>query len=279
MSAPVPPDTTPQGRRTVRRWISAVAVTVVLPLGLLGPPLAPHSPTAVVAPPHAAPGAGHWLGGDHLGRDVLSRLLHGSPSVVITTLAATAVAVTLGTLAGLLSALLEHRRSRLGGLVTRPLDALAAVPPVLTLLLVLTTVPGRPGVIAAATAASVPLCARVVRAAAGPVLRRPHVELAAARGESRTWLLGHEVLPLVAPTVAAEAGLRFVLTLYLVTAAGFLGVATTGTDWGTLIVEALPGATLQPVALLAPLLLVAVLAVSVNLLTDRARHDEQGPRR
>ncbi|MFD8939212.1 ABC transporter permease subunit [Streptomyces sp. NPDC059578] len=152
-------------------------------------------------------------------------------------------------------------------------------PPVLALLLVLTTVPGWLGVVLAVSVASAPLCARVVHAAAAPVLQRPHVELAIARGESWGWLLRNEVLPLVSPTVFAELGLRFVLALYLVTAAGFLGIGPTGTDWGTPVVEALPGAALQPAALVAPLLLIAVLAVSVNLLSDTmTRHERETAR-
>ncbi|MGW6462058.1 ABC transporter permease subunit, partial [Streptomyces sp. NPDC055078] len=155
----------------------------------------------------------------------------------------------------------------------------AALPPVLALLLVLTAVPGRLGIVLAASVASAPLSARVIHAAAAPVLRRPHVELAIARGERWPWLLRHEVLPLVSSTVVADIGLRFVLALYLVTAAGFLGVGVAGSDWGTLVVEALPGASLQPVALLAPLLLIAVLAVSVNLLSDTmTRRKRVGPR-
>ncbi|MEU2085287.1 ABC transporter permease subunit [Streptomyces albus] len=253
------------GRRTAA---VAVLVGAVVVAGAAGPWLAPHSPTEVAAAPYAAPDTAHPLGTDHLGRDVLSRLLHGGPPVLLTTTLATAVTVVLGTTAGLLAAFVAHRRPRAEGVVMRPLDAFAALPPMLALLLVLTSVPSRLGVVVAACVAGVPLSARVVRAAALPVLHRPHVELAVARGERWPWVLRYEVLPLVTPTVLADAGLRFVFSLYLVGAAGFLGVGMTGTDWGTLLHEALPGAALQPYALLAPLVLIAVLAVGVNLLSD-----------
>ncbi|CAL9648154.1 Metal-staphylopine import system permease protein CntC [Streptomyces sp. enrichment culture] len=252
-----------------RRGVAvAVLVGAVVLAGLAGPWLAPHSATETVATPYTVPGAGHPLGTDHLGRDVLSRLLHGGPSVLLTTAGATALTVLLGTAAGLLAAFAGHRRPAAEGVVMRPLDALAALPPMLALLLVLTAVPSRTGVVLAACVAGVPLSARVVRAAALPVLRRPHVELALARGERWPWVLRYEVLPLVVTTVLADAGLRFVFSLYLVSAAGFLGVGVSGSDWGTLVQEALPGAALQPYALLAPLVLIAVLAVGVNLLSD-----------
>ncbi|MEW9516086.1 ABC transporter permease [Streptomyces tubercidicus] len=263
------PATDPSGRRGGRvALVVAALVGAVLVLGLAGPWLAPHSATEVVGMPYAAPASGQLLGTDHLGRDVLSRLLHGGPSVLLTTVAATAVTVALGTTAGMLAALVGHRRPASEGVVMRPFDALAALPPMLALLLVLTAVPSRTGVVLAACVAGVPLSARVVRAAALPVLRRPHVELAMARGERWPWMLRYEVLPLIATTVLADAGLRFVFSLYLVSAAGFLGVGVSGSDWGTLVQEALPGAALQPYALLAPLVLIAVLAVGINLLSD-----------
>ncbi|WP_329012890.1 ABC transporter permease [Streptomyces sp. NBC_00690] len=267
MSRPAAQSDTVRAPRPLLLWTCALTTGAVLLIGLTGPFFAPHSPTTQITTPYAAPSPGLWLGGDHLGRDVLSRLLDGGPSVVLTSVLATAIAVATGTAAGLVSALLGHQRGR-SGLVMRPLDAVAALPPVLALLLVLTAVPGRLGVVIAAAVASAPLSARVVHAAVTPVLRRPHVELAIARGEGWGWLLRYEVLPLISATVHADVGLRFVLALYLVTAAGFLGIGSGGSDWGTLVVEALPGATLQPVALIAPLLLIATLAVSVNLLSD-----------
>jgi ABC-type dipeptide/oligopeptide/nickel transport system permease subunit len=246
----------------------AALVGSVVAVGLFGPWLAPHSPTEMVAAPYAAPGSSHPLGTDALGRDVLSRLLCGGPSVLLTTVGATVVTVMLGATAGLLAAFAGHRRPAAEGVVMRPFDALAALPSMLALLLVLTAVPNRFGVVLAACAAGMPLSARVIRAAALPALRRPHVELAFARGERWFWVLAREVLPLIGATVLADAGLRFVFSLYLVSAAGFLGVGVSGTDWGSLVHEALPGAALQPYALLAPLVLIAVLAVGVNLLSD-----------
>ncbi|MGW6460021.1 ABC transporter permease, partial [Streptomyces sp. NPDC055078] len=97
MSTAVPRSGTRRVPWRARLWVPAITAGAVLAAGLSGPLLAPHSPTAQVTAPYAAPGPGHWLGGDHLGRDVLSRLLEGGPSVVLTTLAATAGAVTAGT--------------------------------------------------------------------------------------------------------------------------------------------------------------------------------------
>lgn len=235
---------------------------------LIGPELAPHAATDIVGPPYAPPGTGGWFGTDALGRDVLSRMLHGGRPLLLTGLLAAVTGTGLGALAGLVASLASTRRSWVVPVVMRPLDVLAAVPPILVLLLVLTAMPNRAGLVLTVVLSSMPLSARVSRAAADQVIGRAHVEAAVTRGEGWGWLLGREILPLVSGTMLADLGLRFVIAVYLVAAAGFLGLGAAESDWGLLIVEALPGAELQPWALLAPMLGVAMLAVTANLLAD-----------
>ncbi|ODU07322.1 MAG: ABC transporter [Pseudonocardia sp. SCN 72-86] len=250
--------------------IAVLAVLVVIIL--VGPFFAPYSPTAPVGVPFALPGRWPPLGTDDLGRDVLSRLLDGGRPMLLTSLAGAVLGSLIGAVVGLSAALLGARKGRRDrwaeAVVLRPFDAVAALPPMLVLLLVLTSLPARAGIVLAVAVTSAPLSARVLRAAAAPVVARAHVEAAMARGESTAWLLGREVLPLVAGPLAADAGLRLVSAVYLATAAGFLGIGASGSDWGTLIVQALPGAELQPVALAAPVLGVALLTITVNLVAD-----------
>lgn len=247
-------------------WVTSLGILILLIA--CGSLYAPYSPTSPIGLPYSPPGGGALLGTDQLGRDVLSRVLSGGLPVLSTSLIAALLGSGLGTALGLTAAALGRRHRWAEGIVLRPCDALAALPPIMVLLLALSALPGRVGIIVAVALASLPLSARVVRAAAAPVVSRAHVEVAFARGEKLTWVLRREVLPLVAGTVVADLGLRFVLALYLVTAAGFLGLGTSGSDWGQLIVEALPGATLQPLALAVPVSLVAALAISVNLIAD-----------
>ncbi|MBB0242570.1 ABC transporter permease subunit [Streptomyces alkaliphilus] len=259
------------GPRAAYAWWGLCATGLLLIL--LGPELAPHGPTATPGPPYRPPAAGAPLGTDHLGRDVLSMVLHGGRPLLLTGLLAVGIGSVFGASAGLLTALAGARSRLPRMLLMRPLDALAAVPPVLLVLLILTALPGRVGLITAIALAGTPLSARVAYAAAEQVVGRAHVEAAIARGESRCRLLGREVLPLVAGALLADAGIRFTGAVYLVAAAGFLGVGgSSDADWGRLIVEALPGASLQPLALLAPVLAVALVAVTVNLAADSAGH-------
>jgi peptide/nickel transport system permease protein len=258
--------------KAMPRTPAVVALAALLVLVFAGPALAPYSPSEPVGPPYALPGEFGVLGTDQLGRDVLSRVLVGGQPVVLTSLLAALAGSVAGAAVGLLAAVRRARPGRWARvsetLLMRPLDAVAAVPPMLVLLLVLTALPGRAGIVLAVALSGAPLVARLTAAAAASVVSRAHVEAAIARGEGLGWVLGREVLPLVAGPLVADAGVRFVGAVYLVTAAGFLGLGAGAADWGLLIVEALPGAVLQPAALAAPVLLVAVLAVSVNLVAD-----------
>jgi peptide/nickel transport system permease protein len=269
MSDPLPAS----DRGPLRSWVR-VAVLAVLGLlalvALVGPWFAAHSATAVVGPPYALPGkvSGAPLGTDQLGRDVLSRVLSGGRSVVTTGLLATALSCLLGAAIGLTAALYAPRRRWVDSMLIRPLDAVTAVPPLLLLLLIVAALPGQVSIVLAVVVTGVPLTARVLRASASSVVQRSHVEVALARGERLPWLIGREVLPLVSAPLLADAGIRFVQSVYMVVAIGFLGLGTGVTDWGLQISEAMPGAMLQPWALAVPVLVVAALAVATNVLAD-----------
>ena len=207
---------------------AAVALVALLVLVIVGPVLAPYAPTEPVGPPYALPGEFGLLGTDQLGRDVLSRVLVGGQPVVLTSLLGALAGSVAGAAVGLLAAV---RRARVPGTVLmRPLDAVAAVPPMLVLLLVLTALPGRAGIVLAVALSGAPLVARLTAAAVASVVTRAHVEAAIARGEGLGWVLGREVLPLVAGPLVADAGVRFVGAVYLVTAAGFLGLGAGAAD-------------------------------------------------
>ncbi|MFD3702136.1 ABC transporter permease [Nocardia sp. NPDC058658] len=255
-------------RRSHRSLRWAIWLLLALAVGILiaGPELAPHTATEQVAAPFTAPSAALPLGSDHLGRDVASRVLHGGRAFLLTSVIAGACGTAFGTAAGLFTTLTTGRR--MSALISGPLNAVAAAPPIMVLLLVLTALPNRAGLIVGITMTSAPLSARVTAAATAQLIGRAHLEAAVARGERWPWLIGREILPLIAATLVADLGMRFVAAVYLVAAAGFLGLATSDADWGRLIVEALPGAALQPWALLIPMAGVAVLAVGANLLAD-----------
>ncbi|GAA2283281.1 ABC transporter permease [Streptomyces atrovirens] len=254
--------------RTGRFALGLTVVAVPLVLALLGPVFAGDPG------PRAASftlGDGHWLGTDFVGRDVWRQVLHGGRPVVLTALAATALAYLVALPVGLLSALTRLRW--LEELLMRPLDVLLAVPSLLLILLAATVFsPGAVGLALLVALANVPDAARLVRAAAAEAAARPAVEALRMQGE--TWwrmavgYVGRSMLR----TLAADAGTRLTGVLYLVATAAFLGVgvAPDAADWAVMVDRNRTGLFVQPWAVVVPAVLIVALTTGTNLLFDAA---------
>ncbi|MFF0647086.1 ABC transporter permease subunit [Streptomyces tendae] len=255
-------------RRRPPLFTAAVTLLVLL-LALLGPLAAPHSPTAQLAAPFQQPDGRFLLGTDVLGRDVASRVLGGGRTIVLTALAGTAAAGAVGLTAGVLAAMVSRR---LGDLLVRCVDALAVLPALLVVLVLAAGFPGSHAALVTAVAlATAPFSTRVLRAAADPVLDSGYVEAALARGDTRRAVLRHDVLPNIAGPALTDTALRLVAALHLTATAGFLGLGPGGAapDWGRMVSENVPGATLAATPFLAPALMLIVISVCVGLLAGR----------
>ncbi|MFJ8629357.1 ABC transporter permease [Streptomyces sp. NPDC093568] len=254
---------------TRRRFALGLAVVAVpLALALLGPLLAGDPGPRAIS---FTLGDGHWLGTDFVGRDVWRQVLLGGRTVVVTALAATALAYLVAVPVGLLSALTRLRW--LEDLLMRPLDVLLAVPSLLLILLVASVLsPGAVGLALLVALVNVPDAARIVRAAAAEAAARPAVEALRMQGE--TWwriAVGH-VGRSALRTLAADAGIRLTGVLYLVSTAAFLGVgvAPDAADWAVMVDRNRTGLLVQPWAVVVPALLIVALTMGTNLLFDAA---------
>jgi peptide/nickel transport system permease protein len=239
---------------------------LVFPLliALAGPWLAGSS--APVGPSYSSMGL---LGTDFAGRDVWQQVLLGGRDLVLITLLATGGAYLLGAVWGLTAA--TARRGYADELLMRPLDLILAVPSLLLLLLLATLLPAG-GLVWVVILIHLPDLARLARGAGLEAAHSHVVEAMRLQGESwwRTTVLhvGGSVLR----TLATDAGTRLTGTLYLVAAAGFLGigVAPDAADWALMIERNRGGLLLNPWAVVAPGLLIIMLSIGLNLTFDRA---------
>ncbi|RMD77016.1 MAG: ABC transporter permease, partial [Chloroflexi bacterium] len=207
-------------------------VIAFLVLALFGPIIAPYSPTkqhsnAIRQPPSL----NHLFGTDRLGRDLFSRVVYGARDILALAGSGTALAVVLGTLIGVST-------TYLGGwieeLVFRLFDGILALPALLLALLLLGAVgPSRTGVLFVIVVVYTPIVARVVRSVVLSLKPRGFIEAARMRNERLSYILWRELLPLVAPTLAVEAALRFSYAIFLVASLGFLGIGVQppNPDW------------------------------------------------
>jgi peptide/nickel transport system permease protein len=256
-----------------------VVLAAALAVALLGPLVAPNSPTAIIAAPFSGPAGGHPLGTDAIGRDVLSRVLGGGRSVVLYAGAATLLAYLAGGTLGLVAG---YARSVVDPVVMRIVDVMLAFPPLIVLLLLAAGI-GRGGLVLVigVAAINVPMIARVVRTLALEVGVRGYVEAAVLRGERTPYILARELLPNMAGPLAADAGVRFTASILAIAALNFLGlgIQPPAADWSTMIAENRDAITLQPLAVAAPALLIALLSISVNSTADVLARSLGRPRR
>lgn len=243
-------------------------VVVMVLVALLGPLFAPHSPTEFVAAPNAGPSAHAAFGTDALGRDVLSRFLYGGRSVLGLAAAATAFGVILGVIVGLAAA---YAGGILDEVLMRIADVFLAFPQiVLTLLLVAALGPKLWLIVVTVGISHAPRVARVMRGAALQVVERDFVKAAEAVGEKRSRILFAELLPNVTSPLLVELGLRLTYSIGLVAGISFLGfgLQPPHADWGLMINENRLDITVQPWAVVLPVIAIALLTVGMNLTTD-----------
>lgn len=254
--------------RQPRVQVGLALTIVILAIALLGPVFAPNSPTAIVAPPFTPSSAGIPMGSDYLGRDVLSRTLYGGRSVVWMSLAAAFVGVGLGVMLGVLAG---YAKGRLDEAIMRSLDVVLAFPGlVLALLFVSMLGPQLWLIVLLVAIGWIPGVARVTRGVAADVSTREFVTAAELAGAPRRKILIREIGPSVMMVAMVELGLRLTWSIAAIAGLSFLGlgIQPPSADWGLMMNENRNGLGIQPWAVLLPALLIAVLTIGTNLVTD-----------
>lgn len=267
--------TAPAIRRLWRLAVSDKSLIVGLALfaavvlvALFGPLFSPHDMAETVGPPGLGPVNGAPLGLDYLGRDVLSRVLDGGRSTLLLGLSATALIYAVGLLVGLTAG---YARTLADPVLMRIVDLLLSFPALLLMLLAVTAFgSGAPTLVLAAVVVLFPGVARIVRTATMTVMTRGYVEAAIARGESPQAIVRREVLPNIVGPIAADAGVRFGWAIILIASVNYLGLGLQppSSDWGLMISENRAIVSENPLALLVPAMLIALLVVAVNMVGD-----------
>jgi peptide/nickel transport system permease protein len=254
--------------RLTRTRIGVGIVTLIVAIAVFGPLVAPHSPTEFVAPPNSGPSGTAVFGADALGRDVLSRFLHGGLTVLWVSAGATLLGIVVGVIVGLVAA---YSRNWLDDVLMRGNDVILAFPQIVLVLLAVTALGPKLWLIVVTVGIThAPRVARVMRGAAQEVVERDFIKAAEAVGEKRSRIVFGELLPNVTSPLLVEIGLRMTYSIGLVAAISFLGfgLQPPTADWGLMINENRLSITVQPWAVLLPILAIGLLTVGTNLITD-----------
>ncbi|GAA3513529.1 ABC transporter permease [Actinocatenispora rupis] len=224
--------------RLVRRPASVVSLAILVLLVLLAVfgPLLFGSPDAIDVPArYAAASFSHPLGTDELGRDLLSRIAVGGRVSLAIGLAATAIAMVLGTVWGAVAA---ARRGWLDEILMRIGDAFLAIPMILFALIVVAAFGGDALTLALVIGLLMaPLTARIARATVLGEISTEYVRGLRAVGASEPRILFREILPNTTPALMAQASLNMATALMVEASLSFLGlgVQPPTASWGTLL--------------------------------------------
>ncbi len=210
--------------RTPRGAVGLALVTLVVLIAIIGPFVAPYSPTALLTTEYARPSAHFLLGGDFLGRDVLSRLLNGGWIILLMALAATAIGVAGGVIAGMSAAYLRGYRD---GIIMRTVDVILAFPQLVFALLLLSLLGPKLWLIVLAVGLShAPQTARVIRSATLDISERDYVKVAELQGMRPTRIMRREILPNLIAPLMVEAGLRLTYSIIIIAGLAFSASAS-----------------------------------------------------
>ena len=272
-----PPEGRPPGllRRLVRdhtAMIGLALLALILAAVLAAPWLSPFDPiTDDQRLGLSGPSLEHPLGTDPLGRDVLSRLLHGGRASIATALAAAAGISLLGVVLGVCSGMLGRRAD---SLIMRVVEVLQALPLLIVAMVAVGLLGGGADkLVLTVVLLGWPAYARVVRAATLSVRERGFVDAARAQGASRSRIMARHIVPNLLGPVSALSTVdlgRIVLVLSALSFLGF-GVRPPNPEWGAMLADARPSFFLAPRLLLCPGAAISLLVFAVHLFGDGFR--------
>ncbi len=256
-------------RRSRAAMVSLSILLLHLLLAVFAPWLAPWDWTAQDGYNMLqGPSAQHWFGTDNMGRDIFSRTLMGGREALKVTLLGTLLAMGWGSFTGISLGLLG---GRIDEWVMRAVDALLAIPWLLFLLLIISTLGQQSWVLILTLGFFYGIAViRVARGATLDFVARDFVVAARVRGESNWTIVSQELLPNVLDTLLVEGGMRWAWMLLAFSSLSFLGfgVVPPTPDWGLMIADTRGIISIAPWATLFPALALSSLIISINLSAD-----------
>ena len=255
---------------------AVVAIFVVV--ALFAPVLAPFDPLkGRLGDRLRAPSAAHWLGTDELGRDVLSRVLHGARITAQVQVAAVGLALAIGTVLGLTAGYVGRSVDQV---IMRFMDILMAFPGIFLALAIIAALgTGLGNVIIATGIFLVPQFARVVRASILTLRDMEFVQAARALGQRDVAIVFRYLLPNSLAPIIVQTSLRMATVLLTASGLSFLGlgVQPPAPEWGAMLSNARSYMITAPHVAMMPGLAIALVVLGFNLLGDGLR-DSLDPR-
>ncbi|MEM9603830.1 MAG: ABC transporter permease [Pseudomonadota bacterium] len=247
-------------------------VIACLLVAVVGPLLAPYDPTAINIPKRLQPPSGDWLlGTDALGRDILSRLLHGARWSLGLAFLVSVIGLVIGTVLGLISAM---GGKAVDWAIMRVTDTFLAFPELVAAVVIAGLLGAGTGtlVFALSVVSWMRYC-RVARGIGLSVQHRGYVVQARLAGLSPLAIARWHYLPSLLPSLTVVWTGMFARAILGISALGFLGfgVQPPTPEWGTMLLDARIHMRSTPLQMIWPGMAVVVCVLAINLCGDALR--------
>ncbi|MFO1133725.1 MAG: ABC transporter permease [Rhodoblastus sp.] len=259
-------------RRDARATMAIAYLALLVIVAFAAPWLSPYSPTAQnVNEMLQEPSAAHWMGTDDLGRDILSRLIHGAPATIYASFLAVAIAILLGVPVGLLAG---YFGGWIDDVISRTIDTLLSFPAIVLAI----AVTGALGIgltngMIAVGIVFAPQLARLARARTLVVRHELYVDAARCFGASTPHILWRHVLPNTVQPVIVQVTLLLAAALLAEASLSFLGlgVQPPNPSWGAMLARAYQTMDVAPEQMYPPGLAILFTALAFNALGESLR--------
>jgi len=216
--------------------LGLVLVVIVVATAIFAPWLAPYDPNQIMLGPRmGSPSAAHWLGTDHLGRDLLSRVIAGGRIAMLVAVATLGAAMTVGLALGLIAG---YGPKWLDNILLLVFDAVRSFPVIVFGLAVVTLIgPSLYTVILVVAITSIPIYARIVRTQTMALRNAEFILAEKAMGANTLRILAVHVLPNVLGPLLILASMDVPMVIATEAGLSFLGmgVRPPAPSWGTIL--------------------------------------------
>lgn len=251
----------------------AVSVSVfllaVMGLVILAPLIAPYDPAAQnIMGKFQGPSFAHWFGTDQLGRDVLSRILHGGRVTLLISLLAMGVTILIGTVLGVIAG---YFRGRVDDFIMRVCDVMMSFPSeVLILAIVGILGTGIANIVLAIVIAKWAWYVRMIRSVVIQFIDSNYIRFAKVAGCSTWYIIRKHLLVGASGEIAVLATMDMTAIILNISALSFLGlgVQPPTPEWGMMLNEAKSVMTINPGQMLAPGIAIFLVVAALNFLGD-----------
>ncbi|WP_373083951.1 ABC transporter permease [Sneathiella sp.] len=251
----------------IMMWVILAILAPILPLYDPNIPMEPFKGPLS----EARDGGLYWLGTDHKGRDILSRVIFGAQQVLLWATLATGVAYIVGMFMGVVAGYLGGWWDEVISFISNVLLSF----PVIILYIIIITYLGATGfnIVLAVTFASAPGIMRIVRGLVLDLRTRDYIFAAQTRGESAMYIMLVELLPNARGPLIVDACLRLGYTTITIAMLGYLGLGLPppDPDWGKMIAETQPLGSFAGHMAIVPAVAISSLVLGFNLLADGLR--------